>query len=638
MGDDFEVVGRIVVDSSGAASIEGMNTSLDAMKEKTGLLSGVTSAFGQTFHYIWSNIMLQAVNSVMSAVGQFFGSIISKGEEAQQIQSQLGAVLKSTGGAAGVSAQQVNDWASALQKSTGVESDAIVSAQSLLLTFTSIKGQTFPQATQAILDMATALNHGAVPSLEDLKSTTMLVGKALQDPDAGLGALHRVGVNVDELKKQFTPLMSVTEKQALILKELGTEFGGSAAAAGQTFAGQMAKVTDNLDNVKEKIFDLITSSPLLAKGFDLINDAIGKVLDFLDALQAGAGVWSFEALGVPPDVVHSIVNLTEKAQAFINNSLTVLGNWWRHNGPFIEDAAKRIFGGLQKLISDLAPSIHDFVQTILTRFSQWFVENGPTISKFAELISFAFTDVIVPAIETLWNTAAPILEGLFNVLLDLITFVMDVFEGNWQDAWTQIKNIALTVWTAVTTAIKNFLEGIAHSMGTSLEEIGNNWKSGWDGLVLTVKTKIQDAIDAVASTLGKWYAIGQNIVQGIMNGIKNQWDSLLNYVSSLMNAVVQTVQNNLNISSPSKKFAWIGEQMMAGMAQGLGQGLNIPLHVLGMSVPHLERAAAGVSGGSTYYGGNTYNSSRRQHFGNVNNIYVSQKPDALHTLKTLRTS
>ena len=45
----------------------------------------------------------------------------------------------------------------------GIDDEAIQNAQNMLLTFTNIGKNIFPQATQAVLDMATAMNGGATP-------------------------------------------------------------------------------------------------------------------------------------------------------------------------------------------------------------------------------------------------------------------------------------------------------------------------------------------------------------------------------------------------------------------------------------------------------------------------------------------
>jgi phage-related minor tail protein len=151
---------------------------------------------------------------------------------AQQVQAQLNAVLKSTGGVAGITAIQVNAYAEVMSKVTMFDDEAIVSAQSMLLTFTNIGSSVFPSATSAVLDMSQALG-------QDLQSSAIMLGKALQNPIMGVTALRRVGVNFTEEQQELIKFLvesgQLEEAQALILKELKTEFGGSAEAAGKTF-------------------------------------------------------------------------------------------------------------------------------------------------------------------------------------------------------------------------------------------------------------------------------------------------------------------------------------------------------------------------------------------------------------------
>jgi len=78
----------------------------------------------------------------------------------QAADSQLAAVLKSTGGAAGLSAKELKGLAAQLQGTTKFGDEAIETGESLLLTFTNIGKDVFPDATQTMLDMSQALRSG----------------------------------------------------------------------------------------------------------------------------------------------------------------------------------------------------------------------------------------------------------------------------------------------------------------------------------------------------------------------------------------------------------------------------------------------------------------------------------------------
>ena len=178
-----------------------------------------------------------------------FGSV-QAAAEAQMVHAQLDAVLKSTGGAAGVTAEAANELADSLSKVTMFDDEAILGAENLLLTFTRIGNDVFPEATEAVLNMSQALG-------QDLKSSAIQLGKALNDPIGGVTALRRVGVQLtdaqEELIKKMVEAGDVAGAQKIILSELTTEFGGAAKAAGETLPGKLAILKTQLGNVQEEI-------------------------------------------------------------------------------------------------------------------------------------------------------------------------------------------------------------------------------------------------------------------------------------------------------------------------------------------------------------------------------------------------
>ena len=70
-----------------------------------------------------------------------FKTVISEAIEAERVMAQLEAVIQSTGGVAGFTAEELDKTASSLQKVSTFGDEAIKSAQALLLTFKQIKGE-----------------------------------------------------------------------------------------------------------------------------------------------------------------------------------------------------------------------------------------------------------------------------------------------------------------------------------------------------------------------------------------------------------------------------------------------------------------------------------------------------------------
>lgn len=177
------------------------------------------------------------LNKIMGTLGigfavfkglDFIKGGIEKVEQMHQATAQVQSALTSTNNAAGLSMKQLEESASSLASNTKFSQTDVFGMQSLLLTFTSVKDKIFNEAQPAIMDLAQRMGG-------DLKGASIQVGKALNDPIQGMTALRRVGVSFSDSQKTVIKHLQETGDlagaQKIILKELATEFGGSAQAA-----------------------------------------------------------------------------------------------------------------------------------------------------------------------------------------------------------------------------------------------------------------------------------------------------------------------------------------------------------------------------------------------------------------------
>jgi|TARA_R100000482_G_C5132495_1_gene153121 hypothetical protein len=198
--------------------------------------------------------------------------LISTYRTQEQAERKLETALTSTGYAAGVSAEELKNLASELQSVSTFGDEAIIEAQALLLTFTKVGKDVFPMATESILNMSAAMGT-------DLKSSTIMLGKALNDPIAGVTALTRAGVQLTETQKEQiktqTELGNVSKAQKIILQELETQFGGQARATAEG-TGRFIQLSNTLGDVAEKIGQHLV--PPLSKLAKILNDVLGNIL------------------------------------------------------------------------------------------------------------------------------------------------------------------------------------------------------------------------------------------------------------------------------------------------------------------------------------------------------------------------
>lgn len=224
--------------------LESVDKKLSGLQRTASVTSGVMKGA------LASDLIMRGADAITGAIGDATEAV----REQERLAAQTGAVLKSTGGHANVTAAQVMELSDALEAKSLADGEAIQAGQNLLLTFTEVQNRAgqgndvYNQATQAMVDMSQAMGQSTTTS------ATML-GKALNDPVKGMSALSKVGVTfTDAQKKQAKAMMdtgNVAGAQKIILNELNKEFGGSAQAAANTFDGSMKKAKDALDGAIE---------------------------------------------------------------------------------------------------------------------------------------------------------------------------------------------------------------------------------------------------------------------------------------------------------------------------------------------------------------------------------------------------
>jgi uncharacterized protein YoxC len=162
--------------------------------------------------------------------------MVAAGEQAATANARIEQIATSMG-LFGEETQKVTsrlvDLANEQARLTGVNQNTIKESQALLLTFKDIAssadevGGAFDRATQLTLDMASA-GFGSVTD------NAKQLGKALNDPIAGLTALRRSGIQFTEAQQdQIRTLVEsgqTLEAQNLILKEIENQVGGTAEA------------------------------------------------------------------------------------------------------------------------------------------------------------------------------------------------------------------------------------------------------------------------------------------------------------------------------------------------------------------------------------------------------------------------
>ena len=241
---------------------------------------------------------------------------VEQAAEAEKIMAITESVIKATGGAAGLTATEIEKMAGRLSKLNAIDDETIQSAQNLLLTFKKIKGEGFEAASQAAIDLSVVMGT-------DLRGAAMMVGKALEDPVRGVTALRRAGVSFTaEQQKMIKSLVETgraAEAQEFILRELNSQVGGAGVAVAKTYAGQMVLLKTNVDNLAESV------GMKLLPALTGVTAAINNSINIIDAGNAAvdAGVVSWKEYQQIQIQVGAGVLTNEQAHQILTDAMEV---------------------------------------------------------------------------------------------------------------------------------------------------------------------------------------------------------------------------------------------------------------------------------------------------------------------------
>jgi len=200
-------------------------------------------------------------------LGALFVSGVRGAGEQEKATRQVDSILKTMGGTISTTTADVDKWAASLSKATAVSAGQVKEGASVLLTFANLRnglGST-DEGMKRVLTTTTGL---AKFWGKDLKEQAIQVGKALDNPIAGLAALGEVGITFSAQQKQvITDLVNTgktAEAQTLILDELGRQGGD----AGMTMATGSEKATVAFDQMKTSV----------GAGVVPVMNSLGKIL------------------------------------------------------------------------------------------------------------------------------------------------------------------------------------------------------------------------------------------------------------------------------------------------------------------------------------------------------------------------
>lgn len=494
----------------------------------------------------------------------------------QQVQAERSVeqAIASTGGTAGRSLEDLKRAASGLQGVTLFgDEDILRNVTAPLLTFTNVQEDVFDRTQANILDVATLLKT-------DLKSATLQVGKALNDPVKGLGGLSRAGIQFSEDQKQVIKALvetgDVAAAQGLILDELEKQFSGQAAAAADTPLGKWKQLSNAVGDVKEQLGEQIV--PFLTPILEKVEGAIKWFGDLSDETKRmGVMIAGVAAAGGP---LLAFFGLAVMGVGTLTTALATMGAVLMAN-PIIAIIAAVAAGAYLiyrnwEGISGWFSNLWDGVKTVTS--AAWDNLKSIFMNYTAAGLVYQNWDGIKAWFADLWASVKTGVESGWALIKSVLTGEYSV-EALVKDAWSGLGDWFASLGPQIT-------EGFVALWGSIKTEV-SQWparmldygKQMVSSLIAGIKgeditTPMEEFLSSEASKVkteawlnGK--ATAEAMSSGIFVGVQGSKPTLGAAVDEITDFLESRTKKNIESNSPSRVFAEIGGDVVDGLALGL---------------------------------------------------------------------
>ena len=405
---------------------------------------------------------------------------------------------------------------------------------------------------------------------------------SLQSPtDEAAKKMQKLGLQVYDSQGKMRGLND-------ILSDLNSAMNGMTQGQKDSIINQLFNKTD-LAAVNGLLAAQGEQWDTLAAQIDSADGAMGQMAETqIDNLQGAMTIMSSAFEGMQLAVYDELEPTLTEAVKWGTDCLTQLTTALSEGGPeAMLAAAGEIISDLAAGIAAQLPGLMTTGVEIITQLAQNLTDTMPAMLDTGAEVLAALAQGIINATPALLTSATEIIAEFMLYLGDHADEIMDTGMQLLESLVIGITDNLPQLITAAAALIAKWAAALIAKWAAALiAHLPDILKCGAamlttlvDGIVCSLENLAEAALACVAKLVGvwdgsmdEWGHIGENIVSGLLNGIKGAWNSLTKWVSNGINGLVSGVKGRLGIHSPSKVFDEIGVQVCNGLAQGLDRG------------------------------------------------------------------
>ena len=402
---------------------------------------------------------------------------------------------------------------------------------------------------------------GVVMSGDNLSALGAFDDK-IQQLKAGLGGLKNAAA---------TLALPFLDKLASDGVEILQTFNAEMAAAD----GDMGKMAEAAGNAATSLLDEITS--IIPELADIATEI---VIGLAESIVANLPALTEAAVNIIQTLLNGIVTmiptLTSSFMQIIPLLLTAIATLLPQIITAGADILVQLISGISSMIPTLIQTVIELIPVVVNAI----MENLPKIVQAGLDLLMSLISGIVQAIPQLVAMLPTIITTIVSTLLSMlpqiiemgITLLSTLISGIVQ----AIPQLIAMLPTIISTIVNVLIQNLPQIISAGIELIGA-LISGLIQAIPALVAAIPQIVSAIFNTFKaiNWAELGKNIIDGVINGVKNAASSLINVFKDLASSALDAVKDFFGIHSPSTRMRdEVGKMIPAGMAIGVEEGMD----------------------------------------------------------------
>ena len=491
---------------------------------------------------------------------------------------------------------------------SGVDTGAVMGGLKKALASATKEGKTMPQALAELQDSLSNTEDKTGAMQKAIEIFGAKSGPAIFDAcQDGRLSFEALGTSLDDsagnLEKTFEEMQDPADEFYTTMNELiaaGSDLAeviqGMLAPVMDDLKGEIQDLREWFNGLTPEEQEMIVKTAAIAAVIGPVLVILGKLISGIGSIAGAIGGLTGFIGGLIPEgmtlagLFSSIASAVALPVAAIGLLVGAFIYLWQTNEGF-RNAMMEIWQGIVQTVTD-------FVETVKAKLAEAGItgetlrQAWETVVQFIKDLWQGFCDFLAPIFISSFETLSTLLGDALDVILGIVDFFIAVFNGDWDGAWTAVKDIV----DGALQFVQDLVQGKIDLIGTHFSGLADFLTAIWSGIMEYTKAT-WDLIFAIVEPI---VTLLKDVITGDMDAARQDVDGILNGILGLFQSIWQTIVDTVGgflgniVDSVSEKIGSVAETVKSGFQDAVDFITGLPGQAWQWGADIIGSIAAGI--------------------------------------------